>query len=82
MLLVSILVRLPDPSGSKWMGFAAVLITSSIPETRGGGSDLVSDAYAQLMVRFLLSHSVEQVANVVLYSSDYYTKVVAAEEAQ
>uniref|UniRef100_A0A8C0BYX4 S-antigen visual arrestin n=1 Tax=Buteo japonicus TaxID=224669 RepID=A0A8C0BYX4_9AVES len=25
---------------------------------------------------------VEQVANVVLYSSDYYTKVVAAEEAQ
>ncbi|XP_013798132.1 S-arrestin isoform X2 [Apteryx mantelli] len=26
--------------------------------------------------------TVEQVANVVLYSSDYYTKVVAAEEAQ
>lgn len=35
-----------------------------------------------LIVCFLLSHSVEQVANVVLYSSDYYTKVVAAEEAQ
>lgn len=46
------------------------------------GSYVVCDAYAQLMVRFLLSHSVEQVANVVLYSSDYYTKVVAAEEAQ
>lgn len=56
----------------------------SIPETQGrvGGSYVVSDAYAQLIVRFLLSHSVEQVANVVLYSSDYYTKVVAAEEAQ
>lgn len=62
------------------MDFPAVLIMSSIPETRGG--NYVSDVYAQLIVCFLLSHSVEQVANVVLYSSDYYTKVVAAEEAQ
>lgn len=56
---------------------------SSLPFLRlRADSYVVSDTYTQLIVYFLLSYSVEQVANVVLYSSDYYTKVVAVEEAQ
>lgn len=62
------------------MDFSAVFVFST-PEIQWG-SYVVSDLYAQLIVPFLLSPQVEQVANVVLYSSDYYTKVVASEEAQ
>jgi len=70
------------PSGSECV---FLLSSSCLPFLRLGGargSYVASDAYAQLIVLFLLAHSVEQVANVVLYSSDYYTKVVAAEEVQ
>lgn len=61
------------------MGFSAVFTMFPTPGTRGGGNCVVC---GHLSVCFLLSPSVEQVANVVLYSSDFYTKVVAAEEAQ
>lgn len=67
------------PSGSKWMGFSAIFTMFPTPGTRGGGNCVVC---GHLSVCFLLSPSVEQVANVVLYASDFYTKVVAAEEAQ
>lgn len=80
---MSIQIRLPDlvvPSGSKCMDFSAVFVFSTAEIQ--WGSYVVSDLYAQLIVPFLLSPQVEQVANVVLYSSDYYTKVVASEEAQ
>lgn len=70
------------PSGSKWIGFPAFFAMFPIPETWGGSSCVVCGACTHLSVCFPLSPSVEQVANVVLYSSDFYTKVVAAEEAQ
>lgn len=53
-----------------------------IPGTWGGGNGVVCGLCTHLSVHFILSPSVEQVTNVVLYSSDFYTKVVAAEEAQ
>lgn len=82
--LVPVQVRLSDvvvPSGSKWMGFSAVFTMFPMPATWGEGS-CVCGACTHLSDHFLLSPPVEQVANVVLYSSDFYTKVVAAEEAQ